>query len=354
MGRIGIGVLSWAHGHVNAYASQIKGFDDAQLRICWDDDEQRGRANAEAFGIRYTPHVEDVLSRPDVDLVFVASETSKHADLVVAAAHAGKAVALQKPMALSLADCDRIIAAVESSGVWFSLCFQMRYDPANRRMKELVQGGALGKVGVLRRRHCISVLFNEAFVKGPSRWHVDPAANMGMWMDDASHATDFIYWMLGAPCSVVAEIGNILTNVAPDDTGCALYRFPRGALAILLNSSVTHAGENTTEIYGDRGVLIQNWGDGVSTPLAPLGAEAVRYYDSQQPERGWQPQGIPVPAGHGERINAVARHMLDALRMGEPTVTARDGKVSTGMVLGAYRAAQKGQRVVLTLAGDEE
>jgi len=353
MAKIGVGVLSWAHGHVNAYATKIKGFEDAELRICWDDDQQRGRANAEAFGIRYTPHVEDVLSRTDVDLVFVASETNKHADLVVAAAHAGKAVALQKPMALSLADCDRIIAAVESSGVWFSLCFQMRYDPANRKMKELVEGGAVGKVGVLRRRHCISVLFNEGFVKGPSRWHTDPTANMGMWMDDASHATDFIYWMLGAPRSVVAEIDNILTNVAPDDTGCALYRFPSGALAVLLNSSVTHAGENTTEIYGDRGVIIHNWGDGVSTHLAPPGAEAVRYYNAEQPERGWQPQGIPVPIGHGDRIAAVPRHILDAFRLGEPTVTAREGKISTGMVLGAYRAAHRGQRIALPLSGDE-
>lgn len=67
-----------------------------------------------------------------------------------------------------------------------------------------------------------------------------------MFMDDASHATDFIHWLLGRPTSVMAEIGNTLTSVAPDDTGVAIYRFPGGAMAELLNSSVTLAGENTT------------------------------------------------------------------------------------------------------------
>ena len=71
---------------------------------------------------------------------------------------------------------------------------------------------------------------------------------MGMFMDDASHATDFIHWMLGKPTSVIAEIDNILTDVAPDDTGLAVYRFASGEMAILLNTSATLAGENTTEI----------------------------------------------------------------------------------------------------------
>ncbi|MBM3122919.1 MAG: Gfo/Idh/MocA family oxidoreductase, partial [Chloroflexi bacterium] len=221
---------------------------------------------------------------------------------------------------------------------------------ANIRMKRLIDDGSVGRVGVLRRRHCIPVLFNEAFVTGPSNWHVSAEANMGMWMDDASHAADFLYWMLGEPVSVVAEIDNVLTNVAPDDTGVALYRFRKGEVGILFNSSVTWAGENTTEIYGDRGVVIQNFGDGPSLAVPPPeGAVAVRYFDSQAPEKGWQDQGIPIPPGHGARIQAVARNILDAYKAGKPTVTAREGKISTGMILGSYRAAREGRRVELPL-----
>lgn len=350
MSKIGVGVLSFAHGHVHSYCSQMVNFEDVELVAAWDDNLERGKGAADPFGMAFRPHLEDVLDDPAIKLVFIASETNKHADLTVAACAAGKDVILQKPMALSLADCDRIIDAVDRNGVWFSLAFQMRYDPANRRMKELIDTGALGKIGILRRRHCLGLLFNQAFVNGPSRWHIDPEANMGMWMDDASHAADFLLWMLGEPVSVIAEIDNVLTNVAPDDTGVAIYRFAGGEVGILFNSSVVHAAENTTEIYGDRGVVLQNYGDVPSLAIPPPpGAVAVRYYDSTAPERGWQDQSIPIPAGHGERIVAVARNILDAYRADQPTVSAREGKLSTGMILGAYRAAREGRRVGLPL-----
>jgi len=348
--KIGIGVLSYAHGHVGTYSQEILGFEDAEVLRIWDDNTGRGQGAVEKFGGVFTPHVEDVLGDPAVKLVFIASETNKHADLTVAAADAGKDIILQKPMALSLPDCDRIIDAVDRNGVFFSLAFQMRYDPANIRMKQLVDDGYVGKVGILRRRHCLSLLFNEAFCSGPSRWHIDPVANMGMWMDDASHASDFIFWMLGEPVSVVAEIDNILTTCAPDDTGMAIYRFKGGEMAMLFNSSVVHAGENTTEIYGDRGVVIQNYGDAPSCAVPPPpGAIAVKYFDSLDREKGWQDQGLSIPSSQGERIQAVARNILDAYKAGTPTVTAREGKISTGMILGAYESAREGKRIALPM-----
>lgn len=345
--KLGIGIVSFAHGHVNAYANQIKNFDDAELIACWDDDETRGKQNAENFGILYSPHLEDLLSRPDIDCVIVASETNKHTELCLAAMEAGKNVLLQKPMAITLADCDRLIQTVERTGVWFSLAFQMRCDPQNIAMRELVQSGAIGKIGMVRRRHCIGVLFSKAFVEGPSKWHISAEANKGMFFDDAIHALDWLYWTLGrTPVSVIAEIDNVLTNVAPDDTGLALYRFADGLFAEILNSSVTWAGENTTEIYGDKGVIIQNHGDGPSCGIKPPHPIGVKMYQSEKAELGWQDLGLPIPAGHGERIAGVARPFIDALKAGKPMCTAREGRVSVEMCLVAYRAAETGRRVL--------
>jgi len=345
--KIGIGVLSWAHGHVNAYAHQIKNFDDARLIACWDDDEGRGRRNAEAFDIAYSPHLEDVLGDPEVECVIVASETNKHADLCVAAAAAGKAILLQKPMALTLADCDRIIEAVEQAGVWFSVAFQMRHDPQNIHMRQLVDDGAIGRVGIVRRRHCIGVLFSRDFVEGPTNWHVRRETNRGMWMDDASHPCDWLVWMFGRPVSVIAEIDNVLTSVAPDDAGFAIFRYPDGMMAEIHNASITLAGENTTEIYGDRGVIIQNHGDAPSCAIKPPHPIGVKLYQADRPELGWQDQGLPVPASHGERIAGVARPFMDALRADAPMCPAREGRISVEMVLAAYESAETGQRVML-------
>lgn len=347
--KIGIGIISFAHGHVNAYCHRMLTFDDVKLVACWDDDQERGKNAANQFGMAYSPHLEDIINHPEIQAVIVTCETNRHAEMVVAAAEAGKDILCQKPMALTLADCDRMIEAVNKAGVKFMMGYQMRHDPANIKMKELIDSGTLGKIGVLRRRHCINALFSEGFVKGPSRWHIDPVKNMGMFMDDASHATDFIHWMLGHPTSVIAEIDNILTNVAPDDTGVAVYRFPGGAMAILLNSSVTLAGENTTEIYGDQGVVIQNYGDAPSCNIPrPEDAVALKLYTRDQPS--WRDLGIPIPKGHGERISAVPRPFIDCLKNDtEPSVTAWDGRVSVEMVLGAYQSAKEGQRITFPL-----
>jgi len=341
---IGIGVISFAHGHSQAYCRRMLTYDDVKLVSCWDDDEERGTTAAEAYGMRYMPHVEDVLNDPAVQGVIVTCETNRHPEMAIAAARAGKDILCQKPMALTLADCDRMAEAADASGVRFMMAYQMRHDPSNQRIKQIVESGALGRISLMRRRHCIPVLFSESFVNGKTAWHIDPEKNMGMFMDDASHATDLINWVMGRPISVMAEIENTITDVAPDDCGVAIYKYASGAMVVLINSSVTLAGENTTEIYGDQGVLIQNHDDAVSTANAPEGAVALKLYTRDNP--AWQDLGISLPAAHGERIAGVPRSFIDCLKNDTaPEITAEDGRVSVEMVLGAYQSAREGRRV---------
>jgi predicted dehydrogenase len=349
--QVGIGMLSFAHGHVHTYARMLRGFDDASLIMGWDDDSERGEETAQALGVPFTPHLDTLLERRDIDCVIIGSETNKHAEHCLAALAAGKDVFLQKPMATTLADCDRIIRAVEESGRWFSLAFQMRSDPQNIAMKALVEQGAIGRVGTIRRRHCIPVLFSRGFVEGRTRWHLDPQANVGMFFDDATHALDWLVWMLGErPVSVMAEIDNVLTDVAPDDTGAAIFRYADGRFATIYNSSVTWAGENTTEIYGDRGTIIQNHGDSPSCALKPPHPIGVKLFQHDRAALGWQDQGIPIPQSHGERIAAVARAFVDAYSAGTTLCSAQEGRISIEMVLACYASARSGQRIAFPYA----
>jgi predicted dehydrogenase len=344
--RIGIGVISFAHGHVTAYCNRMKHWDDVRLVAAWDDDTARGERQAAQFGMEFSPHLEDLLDRPEIDAVIVTSETNKHGDHCVAAAEAGKHILLQKPMALSAEECDRIIAAVDRGGNTLQMAFQMRCDPVNQQMKQWIDDGTLGKIGTLRRRHCLSLLFNESFFAGPTRWHVDPVANKGMFMDDAVHAADFLLWLLGRPVSVMAEIDNVLSSVAPDDTGMAVYRFESGAFGLLYNCSVTLAAEITTEIYGDQGAVQHYYGDGVSSPYAPEGAAPLKFF--RRGGSGFEEVRMAIPKSHGERIAAVPRPWIDQLKAGgTPECDARAGKVSTMMCLGAYESAATGRRVLL-------
>jgi len=336
-----LGVISFAHGHVSAYCRVIAAFADAEVVAAWDADAERGQKSAAEFGLEWQPELERLLARADIDAVFVASPTNQHAAHVIAAAEAGKHVLLQKPMALTLADCDAIIAAVERSGVKFSLCYQMRCDPVNRKLKALVDSGAVGQVAVARRRHAIPMLLNKDWA-APGNWHIDPVQNMGMFMDDASHAADWFYWMLGRPVSVMAEIDNIVTDTAPDDNGVAVYRFARGEIGILLNSSTQLAAEATTEIYGDAGTIQQNYGD-LPASLLPAEGSALKVYRAGAAD--WERFDFPIVPQRA-RIEAVPRPLVDYLK-GEapPLATAAEGRVCIEMILGAYQSAREGRRV---------
>ncbi len=345
MERLHVGVLSHAHGHVGAYCQILRGFDDADVLACWDDNPERGHAAAKQHGHEYRDTPQAVVEDPNIDAVMIGIETNRHADMVELAAAAGKHILLQKPMATTLEDCDRIIKAVNDSGVKFSMAFQMRRDPANIAIKELLDQGVVGNVSVIRRRHCIGVLLNDGFVNSPSRWHFDPQANVGMFFDDASHPADWFYWLVGKPTSVISEIDRIVTPIDTDDTGIAVYRFGRGEMGFLFNSSVTVAGVNTTEIYGDEGTIIQDFDDGpsVSAPRHP-DAVALRYI--RQGDTAWTVVPMEIPATHGARIGNVPRPWIDYVRgLTEETISAEEGRISVEMVLGAYQSAQTGKRV---------
>ena len=345
MEKVKIGVISHAHGHINTYCGQMQNYDDVELIATWDDDENRGRQNAEKFGLEYRTSAESVVNDPDIDTVMVGVETNRHAEYTIMAAEAGKNILLQKPMATTLEDCDRIIEVVNKSGVMFSMAFQMRQDPVNRKIKELVEEGVVGKIAIVRRRHCIPVLLNPNFVNGPSKWHVDPVANIGMYFDDATHPADWFYWIFGRPVSVMAEIDSIVTDIAPDDNGVSIFRFPDGMMGTLFNGSTTVAGVNTTEIYGDEGTIIQDYGDAPSTS-APRTDDAIALKYIRRGDAQWTEFKMDIPSGQGERIAGIPRPFINYIRgLTNERVSPKEGRVSVEMILGAYQSAKTGTRV---------
>lgn len=349
MPPIRIATLSHAHGHVNTYCRAIQEFDDVELVAVWDDVVERGEKAAAEFEMQYRRTAQDIVADPDVDAVIIGCETNRHAEFVELAAEAGKHILLQKPMATTLADCDRIIDVVNRTGVKFSVAFQMRLDPVNRQIKQLVEKSVIGNLAVCRRRHCIPVLLNPSFFQGLSKWHVDPVANVGMFFDDATHAADWFLWTFGMPVSVTAEIDNIVTDVAPDDNGVAIYRFESGMMGILFNSSTTVAGVNTTEIYGDKGTIIQDYGDAPSTS-APRPSESKPLRFIRQGDKAWTEFDLPIPKSQGERIAAVPRPFIDYIKgESEECVSAEEGRKSVEMVLAAYESAGTGKRVTFPL-----
>jgi predicted dehydrogenase len=344
---IGIGILGLAHGHVGMYCGKWTKMSPEVVRVVggWDHDRGRAEAAAKQHGFEVAETADVLLARTDIQAVVIGAETSFHADMVELAAAAKKTIVLQKPVALTLEQADRIVAAVERNSVPFTLAWQMRIDPQNIQMKELAHSGELGQLFQVRRRHCLSThLWGEGFTNS---WHVKPELNRGMWADDASHPIDWLLWMFGMPETVTAEIGTLYSPKIPDDNGIAIFRYANGMMAEISCSFTALAGENTTEILGANGLVLQSFGDLVSA-ASPRHPETPGLKWFLKDQKQWTVSDIPSPAVHGERIQALAGPLLEFMQEKRPPLaTAREGKDALRLTLAAYKAAETGQRIHL-------
>ena len=347
MESIQVGILGFAHGHVRNYCGRWRQHPDMGVRVTagWDHDAARRAQACQDFGIEAATSSQAMLRRPDVDAVVIAAETSLHADLVEQAAAAGKAIVLQKPLALTMAQADRIVAAVGQAGVPFTMAWQMRVDPHNLEMKSLLQSGRFGKVFAVRRRHCLPTQLMQDFDKS---WHVQPALNRDIFADDAAHPIDFLYWLLGMPVSVTAEMGSLLNPAVPNDNAIAIFRFADGSFGEASCSFVALAGENTTEILCENGLIVGNYGDLPSCMVPrPPGGIPLKWYLRQSGQ--WTLSQVPDIKQQGERIDGLAGPLAEFLHRRRPAIaTAEEGRTVLKMVLACYESAREGRRVYLT------
>lgn len=341
-----VGILGFAHGHVNAYCSVWQEQPELDIRVVagWDADEGRLAEAAAKYGLRMESSVDALLVGDAVEAVVIAAETAYHAELVEKAAAAGIAIILQKPLALTLEEADRIVMAVERAGVPFTLAWQMRVDPHNLQVKTLLQNGDFGRIFMVRRRHCLTT---QAMGNFADSWHVQPALNRDIFADDAAHPADFLYWLLGMPQSVTAELGSLLDPRIPRDNGIAVYRYADGTFGEISCSFVAVAGENVTEIVCERGTIIQNYGDAVTSGVPePARGVQLKWYLASAGE--WTISDLPEIRSQWQRICGLARPLAQYLHGDRPPIaTVREGRDVLRMILACYASSDDGRRISL-------
>ncbi len=285
----------------------------------------------------------ELLNDGSIDAVVIASETARHADLVEQAATAGKAVILQKPIALTLAEADRIVFAVNRHAVPFSMAWQMRADPHNLRVKSMLAEGRFGSIYTIRRRHGLATHLWPDF---ENSWHVRPELNRDIFADDAAHPIDFVYWIMGMPASVTSEMGTLRNPLIVNDTAIALFRYADGAFAEVACGFAVDGGENTLEIVCEKGVIVGNYGDSVSCRVPPPpGGVQLKWLLRGDPS--WTVSDLPDILDQPSRIAGLALPLADFLNeRGPPVATAEEGRDVLRMTLACYTSACRGERVL--------
>ncbi len=194
--------------HARNYKNKI---ENARIVAVTDVVEEAARAAAEELGIeKYFSDYNEILNMPEIDAVIVVAPTDLHKRIVLDCAAAGKHIFCEKPMAMTVKECDEMIAACDRHGVKLQIGFMRRFDASFREAKRLVEKGAIGDL--------VQIHSNTRGPSKPRPWMYDIKKSNGILAEVNSHDIDAVRWMAGSDIeSVYALAGNFRNPEAVAD-----------------------------------------------------------------------------------------------------------------------------------------
>ena len=259
IGIIGCGKIAQVR-HIPEYAEH----KDARLLGFYDINQERAAALAKQYGGTAYATVEELLANPEIDAVSVCAANFAHAELTIAALNAGKHVLCEKPMAITLAECEAMVEAAKANGKYLMIGHNQRLAKAHAMARKLIVDGLIGDI----------VTFRTTFGHGgPETWSVDPGLNtwffdktraaMGAMADLGIHKTDLIQFLTGQ--QVIRTTARVTTLdkkdaggnlISVDDNAICIYEMSGGAFGTMTASWTYYGAEdNSTVLYGTKGIM---------------------------------------------------------------------------------------------------
>ncbi|MEX2116437.1 MAG: Gfo/Idh/MocA family oxidoreductase [Bacteroidota bacterium] len=313
VGIIGCGETGLIH------ARCINELGSASIRGLCDVDEVRARNLLEFAPNAYVCAIPEQILRDDsIDAVYICTHNDSHARLGIAAAQAGKHVLMEKPVALSLRECDDLLQAVERSGVRFMTAFKLRFYPTVQKVREFIPSPHL----------CVAQMSDERWPD--SFWANDPVQGGGNVLSQGCHAADMLCHLLGSePVTVCAAGGN--------------YHHPgldiTDALAMTVSFSNGAAG---SLVVGDLGFtpFVSKFSfqvmDGTRTAHIFDRLKQVSLWDGKQEERFTDSEELGFVQENREFLQVVSGHTA-------PSATLRHGIRATALLLRAIESMKTGR-----------
>ena len=246
----GCGTISDVH------ARSILEIENAHFVGAADIVHSRAVAFTEKYGGTAFLDYAELLLSDEVDVVCICTPSGTHADLAIEALRAGKNVVLEKPMAINVKDCDRIIEACKSTDCRITVISQMREKPDIIRAKAIIESGRLGKIVLCNLQ--MKYYRPAEYYRGS--WRGTKAMDGGgALMNQGVHGIDIISYLLGEikPESCQSLVRTSLHDIEVEDTAVAICEFKCGALGMISATTSVYPGfSRVIEICGSRGSVI--------------------------------------------------------------------------------------------------
>ena len=331
---IGCGMISKYH------IAAIRACPDATLAgVCGRDPEKTARF-AEEIGTRAYPDTQAIWDDETVQAVCVCTPSGLHAKFALEAIEHGRHVLVEKPIALTMEECDQIIRRARAKKVLVSVISQLRFSPAVQQVKHAMDRMVLGKLvcaDLYMKYHRSQAYYNSGAWRGTKA--LDGG---GALMNQGIHGVDLLQYLAGPITTIYARAKTMTRSIEVEDTLCAVTEFKNGAMGVIQATTGIYSGfsrrlelcgENGTIILEEDRILLWDVADDKGLPHDTTGGMDVR--SSSDPT-------LIGLAGHRRQLAnfTAAVQGREAL-----LVDGAEGRKALRIILGAYRSAAEDRPV---------
>jgi len=300
-------------------------------------------ASADLPAVAVHRDLDAVLHDRSVDLVDIVVPNHLHAAMAVAALEAGKHVLLEKPMATTLADAERVVAAAERAGGYLGIGLELHVSRQWARVRELIAEGALGRL-----RYANLTLFRRPFRPGSGNWRVT-GDRVGSWiLEEPIHYIDLLLWYFrerGLPVELSADGVPSSLGAGMHDAFTCTLRFADGAYATFSQCVAGFEHSLVLEIAGDGGALRSWWAGAMDRTLEPDFELKLQRAGAAAAER------IAIEkSGEVFELEEQLRRLVADVPRRAPLVSARDALPSLRICLEVERALAERRPIALAWA----
>jgi predicted dehydrogenase len=340
-GIIGCGVIAPFHARAVAAAG-------ARLVAVVDEVEERAAKLGAEFGVEAMTDLAAFLARPDIQAVSLCVPSGLHGALGAQAAEAGKHVLCEKPIEITLAAVDHLIATCRARGVKLGVISQHRFGPSMIRIREALAAGRFGRL-----------LFGGAAIPWyRTQGYYDSGAWRGTWaldgggclMNQGVHYIDLLQWVMGPVERVVARAATVAHQIEVEDLALAILQFRNGALGLIQGTTAIYPGlPERLEIAGEGGTVVLTAGTLTAWEFKDEKGEAGAYGSKLAAGGVASATGAADPTAISASTHAAQiADLIAAIREDrDPAIPGEAARRPLELILAIYQSAREGREILL-------
>lgn len=336
------GFGAWGKFHAQSIAENPAG---TLAAIAAPTDATRQEAQALYPQAQIFADAHSMIDSAQFEIIDIVTPSHTHRDIAVAAMERGKHVLLEKPMAITLADCQAIVAKAQSTGVHLAVGHELRLSSQWGEIKKIIDRGTIGDP-----QYVLVELLRKPYRQGASGWRYDQD-RVGSWvLEEPIHFFDLARWYLassGNPEELVAY-GNSRDAERKElfDNFSAMFKYANGSYAVVSQTLAAFEHHQTVKVSGTQGALWAGWSGALDRTLEPT--SFLRVFD------GTSVEDVQLERQSGEvfELREEISQCIHMVRHGTaPIATGLDGLWSAGLCLVAEESIRQKRPLPVTNIG---